>query len=299
MKEQFIVAGNAFTISADDNLAAWEAIEFRFRPFEDNSPERPVLEIDIKTMPMPQCDAEIVYEPEQDTVGIISARVSRMADGCFIIEFFHVSDPKTRLWMKMPPELDKTEIGIVPGGDKKDAYFLAHALMIAYMLGTSANGTLLIHSSAVVFEGMAYLFQGKSGTGKSTHARLWIENIAGAELLNDDNPIIRFSPDGTATAYGSPWSGKTPCYRNASAPVGAFVRIVRDKENFLRRLAPLNAYASISTSVSFMPFLSDELREMRHKTIERLIGTVGCFEMHCRPDADAAITCRQGIANYE
>ncbi len=40
-----------------------------------------------------------------------------------------------------------------------------------------------------------------------------------------------------------------------------------------------------------MPFVSDELREIRHKVIERLAMSVRCYEMHCRPDADAALTC--------
>ncbi len=299
MKEQFIVAQNAFTVSADDGLSAWEGIKFRFRPFATSSFEKPVLEIGIKTMPLPQNEAETIYEPEHGTVGIISARVSRMPDGCLVMEFYHVSNHKTRLWMKMSPELNKAEIRLVPDGDDNVSYFLAHAMMIAYMLATAGNGTLLIHASAVVFNGRAYLFQGKSGTGKSTHARLWVQNIAGANLLNDDNPVIRFTADGTATAYGSPWSGKTPCYRNAFAPVGAFVRIVRAKENALHRLAPLNAYASLSTSVFFMPFLSDGLLEIRHKTVERLIGTVCCCEMHCRPDADAALTCMKAVSQKD
>ena len=59
---------------------------------------------------------------------------------------------------------------------------------------------------------------GKSGTGKSTHSRLWLENVPGATLLNDDNPIVRLTLVG-AIVYGSPWSGKTPCYKNESAPL--------------------------------------------------------------------------------
>lgn len=69
---------------------------------------------------------------------------------------------------------------------------------------------IAIHSSTIECEGRAVLFLGESGTGKSTHTRLWQEHIPGARLLNDDSPIIRMY-QGQATAFGSPWSGKTPC----------------------------------------------------------------------------------------
>lgn len=298
MKQLYIVAQNAFTVSVADGLPAWKALESRFRPFASAKGERLVLEIDIKSLPIPACDAERIYEPVHSGIGFISARASRLPDGSLVMEFMHVPESKPRAWMQMPPELNHAEIVIAPDGDKNDHYFLTHALMIAFMLATCGNGTLLIHASSVLSGGKAYLFQGRSGTGKSTHAALWTKNISGAELLNDDNPVIRFSADGEAMAYGSPWSGKTHCYRNASAPISAFVRIVRAKENTLHRLPPLRAYASLTASVFFMPFLSDELREIRHKTIERLVAAVPCCEMHCLPDADAALTCQRGLSMY-
>lgn len=301
MNHTYIVAQNTFTVSVDDNLAAWRALEPRFRPFERqyDGDCSEVAELrgafDISCGPLPQSVGERIYEPQHAGITLITSQVSRQADGSLVIEFSHVSEHKPRLWMKMPMQLDRAHIVIAPDGDDNDSYFLGHALMIAYMLSTCGNGTLLIHSSAVIYEGNAYLFQGRSGTGKSTHAALWAKNIEGAELLNDDHPVIRFSADGTATAYGSPWSGKTDCYRNVSAPMAALIRIVRAKENELLHLPPLKAYASLTASVFYLPFLSDQLRNIRHKVIERLVSEVPCYEMHCRPDADAAITCRNGL----
>lgn len=301
MKESYIVAQNAFTVTAPDGLAAWRAIRRRYRPFAAPEAGNPALDIEIKCGEWSQNEAELIYEPETEAIGFISSRAWRLSDGAVMMEFIHATDSETRLWMKMPPELDKAEIIMRPDGDKDAPGFLTHALMIAFMLATCAGGTLLMHSSSVIYGGKAYLFQGKSGTGKSTHAALWVKNIPGAELLNDDNPLIRFADDGTAMAYGSPWSGKTPCYRNASAPVGAFVRITRAQRNVLHRLPPLKAYASLTASVFYLPFLPDRLRDMRHMTIERLAATVPCCDMHCLPDADAALTCRNCLppANYE
>lgn len=308
MKKLYIVAQNALSISVPDGMAAWRELEPRFRPFEairgrdalapNSIGGRDALapiEVEVRSGRLPQCDAERIYEPVHSSIGFITARASRAADGSLILEFLHIEEDEPRLWMNMPPAFDRADIVIDSRNDATDCYFLTHALMIAFMLATCGNGTLLIHASSVLLGGKAYLFQGKSGTGKSTHADMWLGNIPGTERLNDDNPVVRFDADGTPRAYGSPWSGKTHCYRNLSAPIRAFVRIVRAPDNELRRLAPLRAYASLTASVFYMPFLSERLRDVRHRTIERLVATVGCCEMHCRPDADAAHACLRGL----
>lgn len=295
MNRQYIVAENAFTVSAPDGFLPWAEIENRFLPFLASGAEESMLDIDIKQERLAEPHAELIYGPVHSGIGIISASASRGLDGSLIMEFDNVLLKCRRIRLTMSPALDRAAITVALDADSNDKYILAHAIMIAFMLATLKNGTLLIHSSAVIYEGKAYLFQGKSGTGKSTHARMWLQNIDGAEQLNDDHPVIRFSSDGIAKAYGSPWSGKTPCYRNVSAPIGAFVRIVRSKENELCPLSPLKGFASLSTSVFYLPFISEELKEIRHKTIERLAMTVPCFEMHCRPDADAAQTCMTGL----
>ncbi len=297
MKEHFKVAQNTFVITAPDSLSVRDALMRRYGPFVSTVDETPVLEIDIKEEALPESVVKSIYEPEFDGIGLITPRASRLGDGSVAMEFSHVSEEKPRLWMKMAPSMNRAEIVSAPKSPEEDIYFITHAIMIAYMLATIGNGTLLIHASAVKYDGKAYLFQGKSGTGKSTHSRLWVENIAGAELLNDDHPVIRFADDGTPMVYGSPWSGKTHCYRNERAQIGAFVRIVRGQENELRRLAPLSSYASLTASMFYLPFLSEEQREIRHRTIERLACEVPCCEMHCRPDADAALTCVNGVSN--
>ena len=89
---------------------------------------------------------------------------------------------------------------------------LHNALMLTFTRQTAPLDTLLIHSSVICKDQQGYAFLGKSGTGKSTHSRLWLQHIPGSELLNDDNPVIRIC-HGTPVIFGSPWSGKTPCYK--------------------------------------------------------------------------------------
>ena len=111
--------------------------------------------------------------------------------------------------------------------DKYVGNILSSMIRIAYAQAILPHEAVSIHAATVSHEGKAYLFMGKSGTGKSTHASLWTACIPGAELLNDDNPTVRIVND-RAYAYGTPWSGKTPCYKNASYPIEGMVRLVQN-----------------------------------------------------------------------
>lgn len=93
---------------------------------------------------------------------------------------------------------------------------------------------------------------GKSGTGKSTHSLLWMKYIQGTELLNDDNPTLRIV-DGKVYAYGTPWSGKTPCYKSLSYPVGGMVRLKQAPVNRFVRQQEVEAFIALfRDAVSFI-----------------------------------------------
>ena len=134
-----------------------------------------------------------------------------------------------------------------------------------------------------------FLFLGKSGTGKSTHSRLWMEAFEDAWLLNDDNPVVRLEDDGV-WVYGSPWSGKTPCYKNARARVGAFVRLHQAAENSIEKARPSKAYIDVYSSCSGLKFMP-EVRDELYGVIARVVESVPVFELDCLPNVDAARLC--------
>jgi hypothetical protein len=175
-----------------------------------------------------------------------------------------------------------------------DSFGLNNALMLLFAFSTADKGALEMHSSVIMQGGKGFLFLGKSGTGKSTHSRLWLRYIPGSELLNDDNPILRLMPDGTARVYGSPWSGKTPCYKPQDVPVGAVVRLSQAPENRITRLPLIQAYASLMASASsFRPL--KELADGWHRTLEGLASCVPCYHLDCLPDQAAAELCYKTI----
>ena len=179
------------------------------------------------------------------------------------------------------------------GSDWARAFATNNSMMLMYAFATADKHTLLFHASVIENDGHGYLFLGKSGTGKSTHSSLWLKHIPGSELMNDDNPVVVASEDG-AIVYGSPWSGKTPCYRNISAPVGAFVRIRQEKENRITRDKTLEALTALLPSVSSMKW-DDRINDGIYDSIERLIRRVPCYTLGCRPDAEAAEVCSKAV----
>lgn len=172
-------------------------------------------------------------------------------------------------------------------------YALDSSLMMLYSFASAAHQTILIHASAIEYNGRGYLFLGKSGTGKSTHSQLWIENISGSSLLNDDNPILRIT-DGTCKVYGSPWSGKTPCYLNQSVRAGAIVRLSQGPVNKIKPLSSFAAYGALLPACSFIRW-DHSMAESIHCTLSHIIENVHIFSMECRPDQDAAILCKETV----
>jgi len=170
-----------------------------------------------------------------------------------------------------------------------------NSLMVLYALATAKLGTALFHAAVVTFRGKGYMFLGKSGTGKSTHARLWLRYNEGSELLNDDNPVVRISGD-SAVVYGSPWSGKTPCYKNESSPLGGIVLLSQAPRNKIERLRGVGAYAALVPSISGKRW-EREIADGLHFTENALAGNVPVWYLECLPDEGAAKLCRETVTD--
>ncbi len=200
---------------------------------------------------------------------------------------------------------------LMPSGDYKESvvyvpathssrlagFAVSNAMMLLYTFNTTPLDTLMVHASVISYEGGGYMFLGRSGTGKSTHSRMWLENVDGAVLLNDDNPAIRVVGD-KVYVYGTPWSGKTPCYKNEVLPLNAVVRLSQAPNNVIKKLPPLKAYASLMPACSCMRW-DKRSTDAIHRTVEKVVRVVNGWHLECLPDADAAFTCRSAVVPAE
>ena len=170
---------------------------------------------------------------------------------------------------------------------------LRFGLWTLYNIAAVRRGAVAIHSSVIRYGGKGVLFLGESGTGKSTHTRLWREHIPGAELLNDDSPIISAGGDTAPQVWGSPWSGKTPCYRNENLPIAAIVRLSQAPHNRIRRLRPIEAIGALLPSAPPAFSHDERLQDDVCALLSRVIESVPVYHLECLPDADAArLSCQ-------
>ncbi len=176
-------------------------------------------------------------------------------------------------------------------------YAVDNAMMVLYALSTARKGTVLFHASVVSKDGAAYMFLGPSGTGKSTHSALWLKHIPQTELVNDDNPVVRVFDDGRAVVYGSPWSGKTPCYRQLHFPLAGIVRLSQAPFNRIQPLRGIEAYAVLTTSISGKRW-ERAIADGLHETENALAQLVPVWHLECLPDREAALCSFSTITRH-
>ena len=148
-----------------------------------------------------------------------------------------------------------------------------------------SHAGILLHSSAVVLDGKAYLFSAPSGTGKSTHTRLWLQEFPGAEILNDDKPAIRVLDDGIYV-YGTPWSGKTDQSLNRKVPLQGIAFLERSEKNSIGKISDMRALASLLNQ-TIRPgdrTSADKLLDLLSVLIQR----VPMYRFCCNMEKDAA-----------
>lgn len=166
-------------------------------------------------------------------------------------------------------------------------------LRIAFSQAILPYQALSVHASCVYLDGRSYLFMGKSGTGKSTHSTLWMSSFDGCHLLNDDNPVIRIT-GGQVMAYGTPWSGKTACYKNLSFPVAGIVRLYQDSKNRFVPCQDIEAFVAIIPGCSAI--MQDRvLYNILCDTVTQLSQWVRVGLLYCLPDQNAARLCRKSL----
>lgn len=156
-----------------------------------------------------------------------------------------------------------------------------------------SRGVILFHGSAVSLDGEVYLFTAKSGTGKSTHTRLWREVFGDrAVMINDDKPLIGVC-DGEATVYGTPWNGKHKLGINSSAPLKAICILERGEKNEIREEMPSAVFPEIlSQTYRF----SDVVGMTNTLAIlDKMLKQVKVYRLHCNMDREAAEVSYNGM----
>lgn len=146
---------------------------------------------------------------------------------------------------------------------------------------------MLIHSSAIVINGKAYLFSANSGVGKSTHTRLW-KQIYGDDItyINDDKPVVRIE-NGSATVYGTPFDGGSGIANNLSAPLGGIIFIERGEENSIFQMTSTSEILQ-KLYFSTAHLVNKETANSMLDNFDELINSTVFYKLICNMELDAA-----------
>ena len=273
MSRMYQVAGHCFVVEGERLCKAVESMG-GFDPFvvEQGDVLFTFLEWDAGCPEMTKSLYEFEYE---DVVGVFG----RTAEG-YLLRLKPSGEDALELWCRAG------DSRVMISGNLS-LRLVRFAMWIGLGLMVAPYDTVAIHGSCVVYDGKAVVFLGESGTGKSTHTRLWVENVPGAFLLNDDSPFLR-AEGGKVWAYGSPWSGKTPCYRQERYELKACVRLSQSQANNIKILDLLHAYAAVHPSCPPAFAYDDHLYDQVSSLIDKLLSTTPFYHLECLPDGDAA-----------
>lgn len=178
-----------------------------------------------------------------------------------------------------------------------DPYLETLAVYRKIALKLIDHDILLFHGSVIAVDGEAYLFTAKSGTGKSTHTRLWRAYFGDrAVMVNDDKPLLRITDSGVI-AYGTPWDGKHRLSTNTGVPLKAICALERAAENSIEPASAREVYPLI-VQQTYRP--ADAKALLRTMTlIDRLISETQLYRLHCNMNPDAAVVSYNGMNKYK
>ena len=150
-----------------------------------------------------------------------------------------------------------------------------------------SSDVLLFHGSTIAVNGACYLFTAKSGTGKSTHVRLWRELLGQhAVMVNDDKPFLHVTPEGV-TAFGTPWNGKHHLGNNIAVPLKAICILERGAENSIQPITAREALP-ILFQQSHRP-TDSKLMGKYLELLDGLANGVAFYRLQCNMDPQAAV----------
>lgn len=153
--------------------------------------------------------------------------------------------------------------------------------------------SMLIHSSAIEYNGKAYLFSANSGVGKSTHTSLWRKAFGNdVKMINDDKPVVRIFNE-KAVVYGTPFDGGSGIANNISAPLGAVVFIERGESNSIRKSETPEIIKKLYFSTAH--FVSRDTADKMLTNFENLLSCSDFYILTCNMDISAAYIARDAI----
>ena len=178
---------------------------------------------------------------------------------------------------------------------EKDVPDFNFLLRTAFECRFCYEGIVSLHAACVELDGFAVAFTGKSGLGKSTRARAWVEGL-GAQFISGDRPAVRLEKDG-CVACGVPWDGKEQIFRDVERPLKCILEVRRSPANYVRRLSEEQARQVIMQQ-SFIPMWDTDAAVMAIANVRGLIRKTPVYRVFCGAEAEDARAIYDILVNH-
>ena len=183
-----------------------------------------------------------------------------------------------------------TEAGDIGISDGSADWFLeTYALLHKLLPILPEHNMLFMHGSAIDFKGKAYIFVAPSGTGKSTHTRLWKDRFGDeVTIINDDKPFLAFRDD-KVYLCGTPWRGKHNIGQNLQVELGGICLLVRGPYNEICVAKPADVVNELIQQSNLHSYKHNTLKAL--DLVEKLLTSVPLYRLLCTPTVDAVDVC--------
>lgn len=158
---------------------------------------------------------------------------------------------------------------------------LLDMLMPSVML---KNDIITFHGVLMEHDNCGIIISAPSGTGKTTHARLW-RDLKRALIINGDRAAC-IKEAGDWVGFGIPWSGTSGECINRDVPLKAFVVLEQNTDNSVERLYGLDAFEAIMPNLIY-PTWDQELAGKALDYVNDFLDNVPVFRLRCRPDVES------------
>lgn len=281
------IAGMYIKISSDK-------FDFRdvFRDFLVISPNKADMEIVVKT-------SINITKPKGKLLVDDHVKWVSIPDGFFNTSLYLCPNNSEEVICRADVNRDWSKAEIVYYGDSQIAeYFIAGFVCeVLFRNRLLFKNGLVLHASAISWNGQGIAFTAPSGTGKSTQGNLWADYM-GAEVLNDDRPALKLY-NNKPYLFGTPWSGAKSLYQNGLAPLKAIVLLEQALENTVSCLSLPEALSGIIPRC-FLPYYDQDDTPIMNKCLDsigKILSHVPIFHLKCRPDQEAVEKLYQAITS--
>ena len=286
MVRKYRIAGFNFEIDFENDVV-----------FEDSLSEYATLNEEKKDVSISviKTDADIEVRNE-NLIKLSDIAYFYSADGKDIVFYYDAAISKTVAKIEFSKFYDNINIylyNLKKNHDAEDSMLMFNVVNSAVCYFVQMKNGFVFHSSSICSGGEGIAFSAKSGTGKSTHTRLWLENIPETFILNDDTPIIFLGSDNKFYISGTPWAGTTGINKNATVPLKAIVFLERGEENEISPMSPQEAMQPFFDGIRTP--ITDRMFSNCLDNLNKLFLSVPIYKLKCNMNPEAAIVARDGI----